>query len=185
LRAYVFRFGLEIGHCSMQPACLKRAKTGLAQPTQFVSLWRGSNDKLRASETFDFMEFEMKHCASTPSMIARARSSSALSLRATRGRTITSVMRYLPSSRPSASLSYRTGVRPFAWASLAFGGSIGPYSEDGFSLKRVIFARLSRPFRPVHVGVAPKATPATAHQHRRHPAPIRPVWRVFSSRLPT
>jgi hypothetical protein len=37
------------------------------------------------SKTFDFMEFEMKHCASTVSMISRARSSSALSLRLTRG----------------------------------------------------------------------------------------------------
>ena len=27
-RAYVFRFALELGHCSMQSACLKRASNG-------------------------------------------------------------------------------------------------------------------------------------------------------------
>src|ERR1700682_5685998 len=30
VRAYVFRFGLELGHCSTQSACLKRARLGLS-----------------------------------------------------------------------------------------------------------------------------------------------------------
>jgi hypothetical protein len=28
VRAYVFRFALKLGHCSIQSACLKRAKPG-------------------------------------------------------------------------------------------------------------------------------------------------------------
>src|SRR5260370_16218978 len=69
--------------------------------------------------TLDLTEFEMKHSPSALAMISRARSSSASPLTVIWGRTVTSVMRYLPStfsSRPSASLSYPAGVRPRAWA---------------------------------------------------------------------
>src|SRR3981189_3489526 len=60
------------------------------------------------------MEFAMKQWASTLSMLLRASSSSASLFKVTRGRIVTSVKWYLPStlsSRPSASLSYPTGVR--------------------------------------------------------------------------
>jgi hypothetical protein len=86
---------LPTWHDRSRPASAQnRTRTAVAIRFHFGE---GARTNSAASETFDFMEFEMKHCASTPSMIARARSSSALSLRATRGRTITSVMRYLPS----------------------------------------------------------------------------------------
>jgi hypothetical protein len=32
VRAYVFRFALELGHCSTQSACLKRANIGSREP---------------------------------------------------------------------------------------------------------------------------------------------------------
>src|SRR5262249_277993 len=90
----------------------------------------GATTKSAVSATFDLMELEIKHWASTPSMISRARSSSAWFLRLTRGRTATSLIWYLPStcsSRPSAPLSYPVGVRPLerrlwgggAWERLA------------------------------------------------------------------
>src|SRR6266851_620424 len=37
VRAYVFRFALELGHCSTQSACLKRANNGSRQPCLMTS----------------------------------------------------------------------------------------------------------------------------------------------------
>jgi hypothetical protein len=98
-----------------------RTKSGLFQAPLVLHFGEAATTNSAVSVTFDFIEFEMKHSASTLSMISRARSSSAVPLRVTRGRTATSVMRYVPStfsSRPSASLSYPTGTRLFAWASV-------------------------------------------------------------------
>src|SRR5215831_13475750 len=88
---------------------------------QEASRYAGATTKSAVSATFDLMELEIKHWASTPSMISRARSSAEWFLRLTRGRTATSVIWYLPStcsSRPSASLSYAVGVTPLACASV-------------------------------------------------------------------
>jgi hypothetical protein len=74
----------------------------------------GATTNSGVSVTLALIEFAMKQWASTPSMLLRAGSSSASLLRVTRGRTVTLVMLYFPStfsSRPSASLSYPTGVR--------------------------------------------------------------------------
>src|SRR5258708_29954802 len=77
----------------------------------------GATTNSGVSVTLALMEFAMKQWASTLSMVLRAGSSSASLLRVTRGRTVTSVMWCFPStfsSKPSASLSYPTGVRPRA-----------------------------------------------------------------------
>jgi len=37
LRAHIFRFALELGHCSTLLACLKRAKTGSDKPYSITS----------------------------------------------------------------------------------------------------------------------------------------------------
>src|SRR5258708_7122872 len=42
VRAYVFRFALEPGHCSMQSACLKRANTGHLPPADHELTYPGS-----------------------------------------------------------------------------------------------------------------------------------------------
>src|SRR5215467_9339937 len=101
---------------------LKLTRMRVAEPDAFpIQPGEEPTTKSAASVIFDLMELEIKHWASTPSMIARARSSSGWLLRVTRGRTATSVIQYLPStcsSRPSASLSYAVGVTPFAWASV-------------------------------------------------------------------
>src|SRR5258705_2685703 len=50
VRAYVFRFSLELGHCSMQSACLKRANNGHSgKPTKRLSLYVTSEQATRSS----------------------------------------------------------------------------------------------------------------------------------------
>ena len=40
--------------CEMQPVHTKVPEPGLAQPTQFVSVWRGSNEKLSSERDLRF-----------------------------------------------------------------------------------------------------------------------------------
>jgi hypothetical protein len=98
----------------MSEKCQLRTMRGSATRSHFGT---GGTTNSGISLTFDLIEFEMKHCASALSMISRVRSSSASPFTVIRGRTVTSVILYLPStfsSRPSASLSYLAGVRPRA-----------------------------------------------------------------------
>src|ERR1700761_6206565 len=51
VRAYVFRFALELGHCSIRSACLKRANRGNSAACPFTEqarphgVWRGLSGK--------------------------------------------------------------------------------------------------------------------------------------------
>src|ERR1700704_1693406 len=101
----------------------RRERPGNHQPDRLrrLQLGGGATTNSGVSMTLALMEFAMKQWASTLSMVLRAGSSSASLLRVTRGRIVTSVMWYFPStfsSGPSASLSYPTGVRSLARASV-------------------------------------------------------------------
>ena len=97
--------------------------TALRKPGDLVvvSIHWGSNWRYHIPDEQKLFARTLIDKAGVSIVHSRASSSSALPLRLTRGRTVIFVMRYLPSmfsSWPSASLSYPTGVRPFAWASV-------------------------------------------------------------------
>jgi hypothetical protein len=85
------------------------------------SLWRRSDDKLSIERDLRFYGIRDEALCFDGLHDFAGKFEFGFIFELTRGRTITSVMRYLPSifsSRPSVSLSYRNGVRPFAWASV-------------------------------------------------------------------